>query len=239
MVNQELDYEVPSRPLVWVWMVLAIAMLTMGIWTYSLFIMVVFSSVTLLWISAYSTVLHYALDAEEFTRIPLVGAAFVRFQSHHFPKWINVIYRKPALDLVGELNPMAVVNILSPLLLFGLRSREVFVAWGTYMSLGGYAMLCHRWAHEPAGRRPKIASLLQRAHLALSPAEHWRHHALAVSPDAEFVENYDLSFGWSNRWFNRVLRVLPSPRLWLGFIFVTTFTQVWALAMFLRWLRNY
>jgi hypothetical protein len=235
MVHPELDYDVPYRSLTWAWLAPAVAMIALGAWYYSLPVMIAFCAVTLLWISVYSTVLHYALDAEEFAKWPVVGAAFVRFQSHHFPQWINVIYRKPALDVVGELNPIAMINLLAPLLLFRMRSREVFVAWGTYMVLGGYAMLCHRWAHEPPSRRPKFAGLLQRAHLALNPKEHWRHHALAVSPKGEFVENYDLSFGWSNGWFNRVLRVLPNARVWLGFIVVATLTQVWGLAMLLRW----
>jgi hypothetical protein len=237
MVNQELDYKIPSRPLVCGWLLLAFLMISIGIWSYSLIVMLAFACVVLIWVSFYSTALHYALDAEEFTKLPIVGEAFVTFQSHHFPQWINTIHRKPVVDLLGELNPIAVINLLAPVLIFRLRYREVFVAWGTFMLVGSYAMICHRWAHQPPTVKPKIANLLQRAHLALSPTEHWRHHAQAIAPKGSFVQNFDLSFGWSNPLFNRLLKILPSPRLWLLFIAVSTFTQVSALAMLLHWLR--
>jgi hypothetical protein len=106
------------------------------------------------------------------------------------------------------------------------------------MLVGGYAMLCHRWAHTPPDRKPELVKFLQRTHLALNPKQHWKHHALAASPMGKFVPNFDLSFGWSNPLFNRVLRVMPSPRFWLAFIFVTTLTQVSVLAIFLHWLRR-
>jgi hypothetical protein len=238
MINEELDYDVPSRTLVWVWLVLAGTATVSGFWHYSIFSMAVLCAVTLVWVNLYSTILHYALDAEEFTKLPVVGGAFVRFQSHHFPKWINVIHRKPVLDLLGELNPVAVINLASALVLLRLGYREVFAAWGVLMLTGGYAMLCHRWAHQPARVRPRVASELQRVGLALDPKQHWAHHALAASPMGEFVPNFDLSFGWSNGLFNRVLKVLPSARLWLGFIVAATLTQVSALAILLHWLRR-
>jgi hypothetical protein len=238
MVNEELDYEIPSRPLVCVWVLSALVTTSIGLISYSLLAMFVFACVILVWMSFYSTALHYALDAEEFTTLPVVGPTFVTFQSHHFPRWINTIHRKPVMDLLGELNFVAMVNLLVPLAIFRFRYREVFVAWGTLMLVGCYGMLCHRWAHQPAAKKPGIASLLQRGHLALSPSEHWKHHALVSSPQPTLVQNYDLSFGWSNKLFNLVLRVLPSPRLWLAFIVVSTLTQVSALAMLLRWLRS-
>jgi Lipid desaturase domain len=238
MANQELDYDVPNRLLVWVWLALAVTATISGFWRYPVSSMAVLSVVTLVWVNLYSTILHYALDAEEFTKLPKVGGAFVRFQSHHFPKWINLIHRKPVLDLVGELNPVAVINLASALALLRLRYREAFVAWGVLMLAGGYAMLCHRWAHQPVRARPRIACALQRARLALNPEQHWAHHALAASPMGAFVPNFDLSFGWSNGLFNRVLKVLPSPRLWLGFIVAATLTQVAALTLLLHWLRR-
>ena len=200
--------------------------------------MLLFLGTMALWINLYSTAMHYALDAEEFTKLPVVGGAFITFQSHHFPKWINVIHRKPVLDLVGELNFFAILNIVPPLLLFRLHSREVFAAWGTLMLLGGYGMMCHRWAHTPERTKPAIARFLQRSHLALSPAAHWKHHALAAMPNGTFVPNFDLSFGWSNPIFNRVLKVIPSARFWIGFLAVATFVQVWGFAQLLRWLHT-
>jgi len=238
MIDEQLDYEIPSRAFVSIWVPLAIFTAAMGFWYYSPLAMLLLICATFLWVNLYSTILHYALDADEFTKLPIVGKAFVTFQSHHFPKWINTIHRKPIYDLVGELNPMAIINIVSPLLFFWLHTREVFVAWGVYMVIGSYAMICHRWAHAPASTKPRIATVLQRAHLALSPTEHWAHHAQAVNPQGRFVPNFDLSFGWSNPVFNRVLKVFPSPRFWLGFIAVTTISQVWALATLLHWLRR-
>jgi hypothetical protein len=240
-IDQELDYEIPSRPLVCAWVALAAAMTAVGIWCYPLTAMVLFIGITLIWINFYTTVMHYALDAEEFTKWPVVGESFVTFQSHHFPRWINTIHRKPVLDLFGEMNFIAVINLVtglvSGIVIFRFY-REVFVAWETLMLVACYATLCHRWAHLPESRRPKIATLLQRAHLALNPKEHWRHHAQAAKPAGTFVENFDLSFGWSNALFNRVLRVLPSPRVWLAFIVVSSLAQVSAFAMLLHWLRS-
>lgn len=242
LINEELDYTIPSRPFVCAWILLALLTTSIGFWSYSITIMLMFLCAILLWISFYSTALHYALDAEEFTRLPLVGEAFVTFQSHHFPRWINTIHRKPVVDLWGELNFVSMVNLVVPVLIFRFRYREVFVAWGTLMLVACYGMLCHRWAHTPASAKPAIARALQRAHLALKPAEHWKHHTQVSAHEAGHqagsVQNYDLSFGWSNMLFNGVLKVLPSPRLWLAFIVVSTLTQVSALAMLLRWLER-
>jgi len=238
MLNEELDYEIPSRPLVCMWVFLAFVTTSIGLISYSLLAMFVFACVVLLWMSFYSTALHYALDDEQFTTLPVVGPFFVTFQSHHFPRWINTIHRKPVMDLLGELNSVAMVNLLVPLAVFRFRYREVFVAWGTLMLVSCYAILCHRWAHQPAAKKPAIANLLQRAHLAVSPKDHWRHHAQVSSPQPTLIQNYDVSFGWSNKLFNLVLRVLPSSRFWLVFVVVSTLTQVSALAVVLRWLRS-
>src|ERR1700722_11805068 len=87
MVNQELDYEIPSRPVVCAWVSLALLMTVIGIWSYPLTAMIVFSCVIVIWMNLYSTILHYALDAEEFRKLPVVGGAIITFQSHHFPRW--------------------------------------------------------------------------------------------------------------------------------------------------------
>src|ERR1700722_11374631 len=238
LINEELNYTIPNRPLVCAWIFLALLTTSIGFWSYSITIMLMFLCAILLWMSFYSTIMHYALDAEEFTKLPLVGEAFITFQSHHFPRWINTIHRKPVYDLLGELNPLVVINTVAPLALLQFRYREVFAAWGTMTLVGSYAMLCHRWAHTPPARKPALVKLLQRSRLALGPEQHWKHHALAASPMGKFVPNYDLSFGWSNPLFNRVLKVLPSPRFWLAFIAVATFTQVSAFTIFLHWLRR-
>jgi hypothetical protein len=238
ILDQELDYEIPSRPVVCAWVSMAFLMTVIGIWSYPLTVMIAFSCVIVIWMNLYSTVLHYALDAEEFTKLPVVGKAIVTFQSHHFPRWINTIYRKPVVDLLGELTPIAVLNLLVPLLIFRFRYREVFVAWGILMLVACYATLCHRWAHQPAAVRSNIATMLQRARLALSPKEHMKHHAQVTSAQAGFVPNFDVSFGWSNTLFNRAFKALPGPRLWLAVLIVSTFTQVSGLAMLLHWLRS-
>jgi hypothetical protein len=238
MIDPDLDYTIPNRPLVWAWVSLAIVTSVAGFWFYSLPVMLVFLGANLLWVNMCSTIMHYALDADEFTRLPYVGEAFVTFRSHHFPRWINNIHRKPVYDLLGELNPLVVINALALAVLLRFRYREAFVAWGMLTLASGYAMLCHRWAHTPPARKPALAKLLQRCRLALSPEQHWKHHALAASPKGKFVPNFDLSFGWSNPLFNRVLKVIPSPRFWLAFIAVTTFAQVPVLTIFLHWLRR-
>jgi hypothetical protein len=170
--------------------------------------------------------------------LPVVGGAFVRFQGHHFPNRINTIYRKPLLDLVGELNPLVLINLVCAVALYRFAGREVFVVWAALMLVGGYAMICHRWAHEPERTKPRVAKVLQRAHLALSPTEHWKHHALAVSPNGQFVPNFDLSFGWSNPVFNRLFQKVPSPRLWITILAIATVSQVGVFALLLHWMRT-
>jgi hypothetical protein len=237
-MTHELDYEIPLRPFTITWIAAACVLAIFGLWHTRPLAWLLFVTIVLVWVNFCSTVIHYALDAEEFTRWPVIGRAFIRFQSHHFPQWIKVIYQKPALDLVGELNPFAVVNLISPLLLFRMRSREVFVAWAYIMLAGSYAMLCHRWAHVPPRMRPAFAGLLQKFHLALRPEAHWRHHVLAANPGGAFVPNFDLSFGWSNAFFNRVLRWVPSQRLWLAIMALLILGQVPLLATVLRWLNR-
>jgi hypothetical protein len=173
MVDPELDYTIPNRPFVWAWLGCAVAATLAGLWLYSPLAMLLLFVVCLVWANLYSTIMHYALDAEEFTKWPYVGEAFVTFQSHHFPRWINTIHRKPIYDLWGELNPLAVINLVAPLVLLQLRYREVFAAWGMFMLVGCYAMLCHRWAHTPPSRKSKFVKFLQRSRLALSPEQHW------------------------------------------------------------------
>jgi hypothetical protein len=237
-IDPVLDYTIPNRFVVVTWVLSAALMTLIGFWWYHLTAMILFIGILLIWVNFNSTALHYALDAEEFTKARYVGEAFVTFQSHHFPRWINTIHRKPVFDLFGELNPLAVINLVVPLVLFQFRYREAYVAWGALMLAGCYAMLCHRWAHQPRPDKPRIATLLQRAHLALSPTEHWKHHALAASPQGRFVPNFDLSFGWSNPVFNRLLKIMPSSRFWLGFIILSNLAQVPALTMLLHWLRR-
>jgi hypothetical protein len=238
MIDEELDYIIPNRPLVWTWIVGAIAATLAGFWLYPIWMMLICLGLSLVWVNLYSTIMHYAFDAEEFTKLPIVGGAFVNFQSHHFPRWINSIHRKPMYDLLGELNPLIVINTVAPLALLQFRYGEVFAAWGMLTVVGGYAILCHRWAHMPPARKSAAVKLLQKHRLALSPEQHWKHHALAASPMGKFVPNFDLSFGWSNPLFNRMFKILPSPRFWLALLVVTTFTQVSALTLFLHWLRR-
>lgn len=238
MVNQELDYAVPWRPFTLAWIFAAAIIIGVALMRGRIFVSILFTCIVLVWVNFCSTVVHYALDAEEFTKWPVVGPAFVRFQSHHFPKWIKCIYQKPVLDLVGELNPFAVINLASPLLLFRIHSHEVFVSWASLMAAGSYAMICHRWAHLPPRVRPAFVNALQHAHLALRPEVHWRHHALAVHPGRVFVPNFDLSFGWSNAVMNPVFRRLPSPRIWLGIMAALILGQVPLLTFLLRWLER-
>ena len=238
MVNQQLDYDIPWRPLTLTWLFASVIIIAIALVRSRILVSLLFAAIVFVWVNFCSTIIHYALDAEEFNKWPIVGPAFVRFQSHHFPKWINLIHQKPKLDLVGELNPFAVINLVSPLLLFRTHTPEVFVAWACLMLAGSYAMLCHCWAHQSPRGRPAFATALQRARLALRPEVHWKHHALAVNPGPAFVPNFDLSFGWSNPIFNFVIRRVRSPRLWLAIMAVLVLGQVPLLALVLRWLER-
>lgn len=235
--DDELNYYWSYRPFLYSWLAISVIGLAAGFWFYPWWAMALFLCAVFVWTNCYSTVMHYSLDAEEFTHLPKLGIAFVVFQSHHFPKWINEIHRKPIRDLIGELNPLAVINLLNALALLRLKGWVVFIVYGALMLVGSYAMLCHRWAHQPANMRPQFAGWLQRAHLALNPDEHWKHHALAAMPNGRFVPNFDLSFGWSNPVFNRLFRWLPSARVWIAVIATATFSQVWLFATMLQWMR--
>lgn len=236
--DDELDYYWSYRPFLYSWLTISAAGLAAGFWLYPFWAMALFLFAIFVWTNCYSTVMHYSLDAEEFTHLPRIGIAFVVFQSHHFPKWINEIHRKPIQDLVGELNPLATINLISAIALFRFKGVVVFVVYGALMLVGSYAMLCHRWAHQPEGTRPRLARLLQRAHLALNPDEHWKHHALAAMPNGRFVPNFDLSFGWSNPVFNRLFKLLPNARFWIAVIALATFTQIWLFSTLLQWTRH-
>ena len=54
-----------SRPLVCAWILSALLTASIGFWSYSITVMLVSLCAILLWMSFYSTVLHYALDAED------------------------------------------------------------------------------------------------------------------------------------------------------------------------------
>jgi ubiquitin-conjugating enzyme E2 variant len=51
---------------------------------------------------------------------------------------------------------------------------------------------CHRWAHMPAGRVPRLVRAAQRLRLILRPEEHLKHH---VRP---FDSHYCTASGWLN-----------------------------------------
>jgi hypothetical protein len=51
---------------------------------------------------------------------------------------------------------------------------------------------CHRWAHTPAGRVPRLVRAAQRVRLILRPEEHLKHH---MRP---FDSHYCTASGWLN-----------------------------------------
>jgi hypothetical protein len=145
-----------------------------------------------------SGVVHWAGDTLGDETTPFIGKNFVMpFRQHHVdPKEIATH------DLI-ETNGNNCIVVLAPLAIayFVMPSETGF--WFFASTLMGFLALFivatnqfHKWAHSD--NPPRIAVLLQRWGLILSPEHHNIHHALPHD------RHYCITVGWMNPLLNRI-----------------------------------
>lgn len=157
-----------------------------------------------------SGLVHWLADTYGSERTPLVGANFIKpFRLHHFyPKDIcthdfittNGNTCILAAPLVGFCLPFVWEEEVSAMRAFTVLTTVLTAA--TTVATNQF----HKWAH--ADVPPRLARLLQRAHLILRPQHHSQHHT------APHLTDYCIANGWLNplleriRFFDRLERAL-------------------------------
>lgn len=143
---------------------------------------------------------HWAADTYGTERTPVIGQSLIKpFRLHHlYPKDICT---HSAVTTLGNTCILA-VPLLS-VFLYILLSDPV-PGWLAFAKLAGALAILvtvftnqfHKWAHADAP--PRLARLLQRARLVLTPAHHQTHH----------TEPFDSYYCITNGWLNPLLRRL-------------------------------
>jgi hypothetical protein len=133
---------------------------------------------------------HFAFDTRGSAATPILGRFVGPFRAHHVDPL--AITRQSFFEtngnnalgaaIVGAASLLVPEPSLGPVRSFA-AATIVLVAL-----LVAVTNQIHRWAHEQD--RPRLVTLLQRAHLLLSPEQHARHH---VPP---YVGWYCITFGW-------------------------------------------
>jgi hypothetical protein len=147
-----------------------------------------------------SGLVHWAADTWGSKDWPLLGERLIEpFRVHHVNP--RDICRRDMVDLNGDIALLSLPLLLWALSLPAERWHALeFVA--AFVAFTLPTNLIHRWAH--AGRdAPRIARLLQRTGLILTPRHHHAHHR------APFDRDYCIVNGWCNP----LLRAL---RFWRG-----------------------
>jgi ubiquitin-conjugating enzyme E2 variant len=145
-----------------------------------------------------SGVVHWAGDTLGDETTPVIGKNFVMpFRQHHVdPKEI-------ATHDIIETNGNNCIVVLAPLATAYLIMPEETGFWFFSSTLMGFLALFivatnqfHKWAHSD--NPPRVAVLLQRSGLILSPEHHNIHHA------APHDRHYCITVGWMNPLLNRI-----------------------------------
>jgi len=141
-----------------------------------------------------SGLVHWLADTYGSERTPLLGANFIKpFRLHHvYPKDIcthDFIITNGntcilAAPLVGFCLPFVWEEEVSAMRAFSVLTTVLTAA--TTVATNQF----HKWAH--ADVPPRVARLLQRAHLILRPQHHSQHHT------APHVTDYCIANGWLN-----------------------------------------
>jgi ubiquitin-conjugating enzyme E2 variant len=145
-----------------------------------------------------SGVVHWAGDTLGDETTPIIGKNFVMpFRQHHVdPKEI-------ATHDIIETNGNNCIVVLAPLTTAYLLMPGETGFWFFSSTLMGFLALFivatnqfHKWAHSD--HPPRVAVLLQRWGLILSPEHHNIHHALPHD------RHYCITVGWMNPLLNRI-----------------------------------
>ena len=147
-----------------------------------------------------SGLVHWLADTYGSERTPLFGANFIKwFRLHHvYPKDIcthdfvstNGNTCILAAPLVGFCLPFVWEEEVSAMRAFTVLTTVLTAA--TTVATNQF----HKWAH--ADVPPRVARLLQRAHLILRPQHHSQHHT------APHLTDYCIANGWLNPLLERI-----------------------------------
>jgi ubiquitin-conjugating enzyme E2 variant len=147
------------------------------------------------WLAAdlLSGVVHWAFDTWGSVHTLVLGKRFIRpFREHHWDP--SAMTRHDFVETAGS-SCLAALPVLAATALMPLTSPAacsvqavlLFTALGVLLT-----NQCHRWAHMPAERVPRLVRAAQRLRLILRPADHLEHH---VRP---FDSHYCTASGWLN-----------------------------------------
>jgi len=142
------------------------------------------------WVSGF---FHWAADNWGSPDWPVVGPHFIRtFRHHHLEP--EDITTHGFVELNGNLCVIAIPAFWWADLALGSASPASGLFWGTWWLTTCYAVLgtnqVHSWAHN--ADPPRIAKLLQRLRLILTPTHHDVHH------ERPHNRNYAITTGWTN-----------------------------------------
>ena len=135
----------------------------------------------------FSGAFHWATDNYGSLETPIFGEACAAFQGHHLAPW-TITYRPTAN------NVFKICKAVAPLVLVAgfLAPPPLALALALTFSGQAVAQEFHKWAHVPPSAQPPLVRSLQRRGLAISVAEHCRHHR---SP---YADKYCILFGALN-----------------------------------------
>ncbi|KAJ1460921.1 Kua-ubiquitin conjugating enzyme hybrid localization domain-containing protein [Pelagophyceae sp. CCMP2097] len=119
----------------------------------------------------FSGVFHWATDNYGGIDTPIFGQACAAFQGHHLAPW-TITYRSTSNN-VHKIAKAATPAIAAAAMLAppALGLSLVVMFYGQVL-----AQEFHKWSHFPPSEQPPLMRRLQRWGLALSTAEHGRHH---------------------------------------------------------------
>lgn len=146
----------------------------------------------------FTGIAHWSGDTIGHEKVWFLGPNFIRpFREHHIDQ--KAITRHDFIETNGNncismCAPLAVAFLLLP-----RHESFAFFAW-TFVAFVSLFMVAtnqfHKWAH--ADNPPRLARLLQRWGLILSPAHHEVHHALPHD------KHYCITVGWMNPILNAI-----------------------------------
>jgi ubiquitin-conjugating enzyme E2 variant len=149
---------------------------------------------------------HWAGDTWGTERTPVLGWRFVRpFRFHHahpLDMLKSNFFTTNGDNMLASM-PFLIIPLALPVEPVGWLWAGVFV-W----VVGAFAMWTsqfHLWAHMK--NPPRLARVLQRCRLILTPQHHWRHHK------DPYVANYCITNGWCDPFLARI-RFFPAME-WL------------------------
>lgn len=138
---------------------------------------------------------HWMFDTWGGVDTPVVGRLAIRtFRHHHVDE--KAITRHDFIETNGHNITLTVIYSVVGLYVFR-GSKEIslvdvfigqFLVCATFFT--GFTSQIHKWSHQD--HPSKIVSLLQRAHLILSPEQHAIHHV------APYNSYYCITVGWLN-----------------------------------------